>query len=159
MKHLSILIIAIVAVMATSCGKSSGDATADSTTASAPDTVAKVADPTTTAIDEAPATDAVITLAEGQALPDNGKPVVIDFNATWCGPCKQFAPVFHQVAGEYADKATFVSVDVDIHPELAEKYSITNIPCVVILAAGKEPVKSVGSLPTADFKDLLNKSL
>lgn len=71
----------------------------------------------------------VIELAAGQTLDvAQGKPVIVDFNATWCGPCKKFAPTFEEVAREYTGKALFYSVDVDVHPELAAEYGVTGIP-------------------------------
>ena len=96
---------------------------------SADNASAEAAD-TTAAATEAPVAAAgVIELAKGEALDlSQGKPVIVDFNATWCGPCKQFAPTFHAVAEKFAGKVLFYSVDVDVHPELAAQYGVTGIP-------------------------------
>ena len=82
-------------------------------------------------VDPAEIGQPVHVLAEGETINTvEGKLVVIDFNATWCGPCRQFAPTFEAVAEEMADKALFYSVDVDQHPELAQKYDVQSIPMV-----------------------------
>ncbi|MDE5685324.1 MAG: thioredoxin family protein [Paramuribaculum sp.] len=125
------------------------------------------ADSVEAAADEAPATETAAPAGEVVRVatpsdnpePTDAKAVVIDFSAVWCGPCQQFKPVYHAVAGEYAAKADFFAADVDECPDLAKKYDISNIPCVVILKKGAEPVKHVGSMSDAEFKDLLNKSL
>lgn len=110
---------------------------------------------------EAPAEADVVRVVTPSDFPEptDAKAVVIDFSAVWCGPCQQFKPVYHAVAGEYAAKADFFAADVDECPELAKKYDISNIPCVVVLKKGAEPVKHVGSMSDAEFKDLLDKSL
>lgn len=93
---------------------------------------------------------------------DVSKPLVIDFNATWCGPCKRFAPVYGAVSLEYSDKATFWSVDVDEYPEIAKLYSFQGIPCVVITfpaAMGREPVLTQGAMDEEQFKAFLNNNL
>ena len=89
-------------------------------------------------------------------------PMVIDFNATWCGPCQKFGPVFHKVAGEYASKAKFAAADVDVCGELAKAYGITNIPAVVVIypeASGKAVVTNVGYMDEAQFKAFLDANL
>lgn len=105
--------------------------------------------------------DVVIELAEGQALDlTSGKPVVIDFNATWCGPCRSFAPVFHEVAGQFNGKALFYSVDVDKHPDLAAQYNTTAIPMVVYISADGSDVSSqVGLQSKEEFTASVEKLL
>ncbi len=106
------------------------------------------------------ASDVVIEVEPGSdPAAEPGKPAVIDFSAVWCGPCQQFKPVYHKVAGEYASKATFYAADLDECKELGEKYNITSIPCIVILKEGAEPVMQVGAMDEAAFKELLDKSL
>lgn len=72
---------------------------------------------------------------------------VIDFSATWCGPCKMLAPVLETVSDELEDKANFFNVDVDENPGLAVKYGITNIPALVILKKGEKVAQQVGFQP------------
>ncbi len=76
----------------------------------------------------------------------NGLPTVIDFYATWCGPCKAIAPVFDVLKGEYGEKINFVSVDVDADNETARRYGIEAMPTFVILdSEGKEIRRIVGA--------------
>lgn len=76
----------------------------------------------------------------------NGLPTVIDFYATWCGPCKAIAPVFQVLKGEYGEKINFVSVDVDADNETARRYGIEAMPTFVILdSEGKEIRRIVGA--------------
>ena len=69
------------------------------------------------------------------------KPVVCDFFATWCGPCKMLAPVLEKVSADYADKAEFVKVDVDGAPALSAQYGIMSIPFVAVFKDGKMAAK------------------
>lgn len=102
------------------------------------------------------AVPAVIELEKGAALPaEPGKLVVVDFNATWCGPCKQFAPNFEAVAGKYAGKALFYSVDVDQHPELAARYNVQSIPMVLFIRPDGQTATSLGFLQEAEFDTLV----
>lgn len=104
--------------------------------------------------------DAVVTLTPtDKPKAEPGKPAVIDFSATWCGPCQQFKPIYHKVAGEYAQKATFYTADLDECEALGREYNVTSIPCIVILVDGKEPVSQVGFMTDTEFKALLDKSL
>lgn len=159
MKIKSLLIASVVSAALTSCGfssennvKSETDAKEDVTEAVTEETPA-----------EAPAAnDVVVELQAGEDLPDNGLPTVIDFNATWCGPCKNFAPVFHAVAADYVSKANFVSVDVDVREDLAKEFEVHNIPMIAIVypkSSGKNPVTSVGQMTDADFRAYLNANL
>ena len=65
---------------------------------------------------------------------------VVDFNATWCGPCKMMAPVLEELSGEYEGKVSFYAIDVDENPDLAEKFSVMSIPNLVLLKKGKKKV-------------------
>lgn len=85
---------------------------------------------------------------------------VIDFNATWCGPCKAFAPIFEAVGEEYAGKIKFESVDVDENPELAQKYDVQSIPMVVLLDKDGNVIDSyIGFMDETQFKQLLTKNM
>lgn len=75
-----------------------------------------------------------------------GLPTVIDFYATWCGPCKQIAPLFDQLKVQYANQLNFVRVDVDADPQQAQKYGIEAMPTFVFLDAdGKEVNRIIGA--------------
>lgn len=103
---------------------------------------------------------AVTVLPKGQEIPAaDGKLVIIDFNATWCGPCKKFAPNFEAVASRYADKAKFYSVDVDDHQELATKYNVQSIPMVVFIHPDGKVTSFNGYQDEAAFEALVNENL
>lgn len=96
-------------------------------------------------------TDVIEVTNDEDIKPIEGKLVVIDFNATWCGPCKQFAPAFEAVAAANRDKAVFYSVDVDKNPELAGKYGVQSIPMVVYMTSDGQFTTTVGSMDQEEF--------
>ena len=82
------------------------------------------------------------------------KKVLVDFNATWCGPCKMLAPVIAEISDEVKD-VKFVSVDVDDEEELAEEYGVSTIPCLVLFDNGKEVSRNIGFMPKDEIKSIL----
>ena len=72
---------------------------------------------------------------------------VVDFNATWCGPCKMLAPVVEEVSEELGDQVKFYSVDVDDCAELAAEYRVQSVPCLVLLKKGEFVSQSIGFKP------------
>ena len=87
------------------------------------------------------------------------KPVVCDFFATWCGPCKMLAPVMDKVSGEFADKAVFVKVDIDENAELAVRYGIMSIPLVAVFKTGEKTADSLGYPDANGMTEFLNANL
>ena len=87
------------------------------------------------------------------------KPVVCDFFATWCGPCKMLAPVMDEVSETYADKAIFVKVDIDKNMELAARYGIMSIPLVGVFKGGELSEKSLGYMTKDEAEEFLAANL
>lgn len=153
--------MAIVAMMS-SCGSSQTDkatgATGDSVVAAEEtvksDTLSKVAEAT-----EATEAGAVKELKDSAQLVVADKPIIIDFNATWCGPCKQFAPHFHAVAEKYADKALFYSVDTDKWPNVATAFKVEGIPMVAIVTKDGKTVTRTGYMEETDFEKFVKENI
>ena len=82
------------------------------------------------------------------------KPVLVDFNATWCGPCRMLKPVLEEVAAERAD-VKIVGIDVDENRDLAGEYGVFSIPCLVLIKDGAEADRSVGLVPKEQVLALL----
>jgi len=84
------------------------------------------------------------------------KPVLVDFWAEWCGPCRMVAPIVEEISNEYADKALVVKCDVDSSPGVSAKYGIRNIPTILFFKDGKIADKQVGAVPKSNFIAKLN---
>ena len=84
------------------------------------------------------------------------QPVLVDFNATWCGPCKMMAPVIDELSNEYTG-VKFISCDVDECPESAQKYGIMSIPAVMMFKDGKESAPVVGAQPRKSLEGFIEK--
>ncbi|MBW7867065.1 MAG: thioredoxin [Brumimicrobium sp.] len=87
------------------------------------------------------------------------KPVVVDFWAEWCGPCRMIGPVIEEMHGEYEGKALIGKVNVDENPGVSAKFGIRNIPTVLFIKNGEIADKSIGAVPKSQLTDKLNSLL
>ena len=83
------------------------------------------------------------------------KPCLVDFWATWCGPCKMIAPIIEELAEEYADTVKVCKINVDDEPELAIKYRVSSIPTVMLFENGNVKDTVVGYRPKESFENML----
>jgi len=87
------------------------------------------------------------------------KPVLVDFWAPWCGPCRMLSPVVEKVAGLLGDQMRFVKLNTDENPSIAGEYQVSGIPCLILFKGGKAVDRIVGFVPEQTIRQMLDKHL
>ena len=108
------------------------------------------------------ASDKLVTVTDSNFEAEvlkSSEPVLIDFWAPWCGPCRAIAPVVEQLAGEYAGKLKVGKLDIDQHPKTATQYDVRSIPMLLLFKDGKVAGQIVGAVPRAKIEDMIKKAL
>lgn len=96
-----------------------------------------------------------LTDANFDEVINSGKPVLVDFWAEWCGPCKMIGPVVEELAGDYDGKAVIAKLNVDENPQTTAKFGVRSIPTLLVFKGGQVVDKQVGAVP----KSVLNQKL
>ena len=98
------------------------------------------------------------TVKDESLASKNGLPTIYDFSATWCGPCREFAPIFEQAKQDYAGKINFISVDIDEQQEMAYKYQVSAVPTIMfVTATGEIKGQTQGFMNRDQFYNLIGQ--
>lgn len=96
-------------------------------------------------------------MASFQDMINSDKPVLVDFSAEWCGPCKMMAPILKEAKDKLGDKATIIKVDVDRNPQAAGQYKIQGVPTLILFQKGQIKWRQSGVIPANTLVQVVNQ--
>ena len=102
---------------------------------------------------------AMATTSFSDLITNSEIPVLVDFHATWCGPCKALAPVLQEVAGKLKDQVKIIKVDVDQNPAAASQYQVQGVPTLILFHKGKILWRQSGAMPAFQLTEAIQKHL
>ena len=111
-----------------------------------------MADTTTTAVQH-------VTDADFDKTIQGGKPVLVDFWAPWCGPCRIIGPIVEELAPSYQGRAVITKMNVDDNPQVAQKFGVTSIPTLMMFKDGKLVDRVVGAMPKGELQKFIDRNL
>ena len=89
----------------------------------------------------------------------SSEPVLVDFWAEWCGPCKMIAPILEEISSDYAGKLTIAKLNIDDNPDTPRRYNVKGIPTLILFKDGEVEATKVGALPKSQLKDFIDTNL
>ena len=97
------------------------------------------------------------TLDIEQELNNASKPVIVDFFATWCGPCKMLSPVLENISDKFGEDLKIIKIDIDKYPDIADKYEVMSVPTLMFFVNGNLVRRETGFIPEEQILDMINK--
>ncbi len=99
------------------------------------------------------------TLDIEQELNRTTKPVIVDFFATWCGPCKMLSPVLENIENKFGDNLKIIKIDIDEYPDIADKYEVMSVPTLMFFVNGNLVRRETGFISEEKITDMINEDL
>jgi len=100
-----------------------------------------------------------VTDADFDSIVQGGKPVLVDFWAPWCGPCRIIGPIVEELAPSYQGRAIITKMNVDDNPNVAQRFGVTSIPTLMMFKDGKLVDRAVGAMPKGELQKFIDRNL